>query len=70
MARQADLTSATSARRGGLRVTEGGSRFPALPTSAATIQPRAGAHVITAADPLPDELRQAIGAINSGRPAH
>jgi hypothetical protein len=30
-----------------------------------TIQIQAGDHVITAADPLPDELRQAIEAINS-----
>ena len=32
-----------------------------------TIQIRAGDHVITAADPLPDELRRAIEAINSSR---
>jgi Transposase DDE domain len=32
-----------------------------------TIQIQAGDHVITAADPLPDELRQAIEAINSSR---
>jgi transposase len=36
-----------------------------------TIQIQAGAHVITAADPLPGDLRQAIEAINhAGRPAH
>ena len=36
-----------------------------------TIQIQAGAHVITAADPLPDDLRQAIEAINhASRPAH
>jgi transposase len=36
-----------------------------------TIQIQAGDHVITAADPLPDELRQAIEAINVGhRLAH
>jgi len=36
-----------------------------------TIQIQAGAHVITAADPLPGDLRQAIEAINHvGRPAH
>jgi Transposase DDE domain len=36
-----------------------------------TIQIRAGTHVITAADPLPDDLRQAIEAINhASRPAH
>jgi hypothetical protein len=29
-----------------------------------TIQIQAGAHVITAADPLPDDLRQALEAIN------
>jgi hypothetical protein len=32
-----------------------------------TIQIQAGNHVITAADPLPDELRQALEAINSNR---
>jgi transposase len=32
-----------------------------------TIQIQAGAHVITAADPLPGELRQAIEAINASR---
>jgi hypothetical protein len=32
-----------------------------------TIQIQAGSHVITAADPLPDELRQAIEAINASR---
>ena len=32
-----------------------------------TIQIQAGDHVITAADPLPDELRQAIEAINSSQ---
>jgi hypothetical protein len=36
-----------------------------------TIQIQAGPHAITAADPLPDELRQALGAINhASRPAH
>jgi hypothetical protein len=36
-----------------------------------TIQIQAGPHVITAADPLPDDLRQALDAINhAGRPAH
>jgi hypothetical protein len=36
-----------------------------------TIQIQAGAHVITAADPLPDDLRQAIKTINhASRPAH
>jgi hypothetical protein len=36
-----------------------------------TIQIQAGAHVITAADPLPDDLRQAIEAINhASRPEH
>jgi hypothetical protein len=30
-----------------------------------TIQIQAGDHVITAADPLPDDLRQAVEAINS-----
>jgi hypothetical protein len=32
-----------------------------------TVQIQAGAHVITAADPLPSELRQAIEAINASR---
>ena len=32
-----------------------------------TIQIQAGDHVITVADPLPDELRQAIEAINGSR---
>jgi hypothetical protein len=32
-----------------------------------TIQIQAGPHIITAADPLPDDLRQAIEAINSTR---
>ena len=32
-----------------------------------TIQIQAGEHVITAADPLSDDLRQAIEAINNGR---
>jgi hypothetical protein len=36
-----------------------------------TIEIQAGPHVITAADPLPDDLRQAIEAINHARrPAH
>jgi hypothetical protein len=35
-----------------------------------TIQIQAGAHTITAADPLPDDLRQAIDAINSQTDAH
>ena len=30
-----------------------------------TIQIQAGDHVITAADPIPDDLRQALDAINS-----
>jgi hypothetical protein len=32
-----------------------------------TIQIQAGDHVITAADPLPNELRQALEAINGSR---
>ena len=32
-----------------------------------TVQIQAGAHVITAADPLPGELRQAIETINASR---
>jgi hypothetical protein len=32
-----------------------------------TIQIQAGDHLITAADPLPDDLRQAIEAINASR---
>jgi transposase len=36
-----------------------------------TVQIQAGTHTITAADPLPDELRQALDAINqASRPAH
>ena len=36
-----------------------------------TIQIQAGTHTITAADPLPADLRQAIEAINNAsRPAH
>ena len=36
-----------------------------------TIQIQAGPHTVTAADPLPDDLRQAIEAINhASRPAH
>jgi hypothetical protein len=36
-----------------------------------TVQIQAGDHTITAADPLPDDLRQAIEAINhASRPAH
>jgi hypothetical protein len=33
-----------------------------------TIEIQAGPHVITAADPLPDDLRQALEAINGTRP--
>lgn len=35
-----------------------------------TIQIQAGRHVITAADPLPDDLRHAIDAIRSQASAH
>ncbi len=36
-----------------------------------TIKIQAGPHTITAADPLPDDLRQALEAINqASRPAH
>ena len=36
-----------------------------------TIQIQAGPHTITAADPLPDDLRQALEAINhASRPVH
>jgi hypothetical protein len=35
-----------------------------------TIEIQAGDHVITAADPLPDDLRQAINAINEPNGAH
>ena len=36
-----------------------------------TVQIQAGAHTVTAADPLPDDLRQALEAINhASRPAH
>jgi hypothetical protein len=33
-----------------------------------TIQTQAGDHVITAADPIPDDLRAALNEINSGGP--
>jgi hypothetical protein len=33
-----------------------------------TIQIQAGDHIITAADPLPDDLRAALNEINSGQP--
>ena len=35
-----------------------------------TIQIQAGPHTITAADPLPDDLRTALAEINSAGPAH
>jgi hypothetical protein len=35
-----------------------------------TIQIQAGAHTITAADPLPDELRDALNRIHSRPGAH
>jgi hypothetical protein len=36
-----------------------------------TVQIQAGHHTITAADPLPNDLRQALDAINhASRPAH
>ena len=35
-----------------------------------TIQIQAGAHTITAADPLPDDLTQALPAIHSGPGTH
>jgi hypothetical protein len=34
------------------------------------IKIQAGQHTVTAADPLPDDLRQALDAINAGRLAH
>ena len=34
-----------------------------------TIEIQAGAHIITAADPLPDDLRAALNEINNGGPA-
>jgi hypothetical protein len=44
----------------------GSGCFPAGPQAAASLCGRgqAGQHVITAADPLPDDLRQALDAIN------
>ena len=35
-----------------------------------TIQIQAGPHTITAADPLPDDLRQVIDALNGQTDAH
>ena len=35
-----------------------------------TVEIQAGPHTITAASPLPDDLRQAINAINASQPAH
>ena len=35
-----------------------------------TVQIQAGPHTVTAADPIPDELRQAIENIEAARPAH
>src|SRR5215472_5694726 len=35
-----------------------------------TVEIQAGPHTITAASPLPDDLRQAIKAINASQPAH
>jgi transposase len=35
-----------------------------------TIQIQAGDQVITAADPIPDDLRQALNAISGRRPTH
>jgi transposase len=35
-----------------------------------TVQIQAGPHTITAANPLPDDLRQAINAISASQPAH
>jgi hypothetical protein len=35
-----------------------------------TIQIQAGAHTITAADPLPDDLTQALPAVHSGPGTH
>jgi hypothetical protein len=35
-----------------------------------TIEIQASGHTITAADPLPDDLRQAPNHINQQRPAH
>src|SRR5215467_2122435 len=35
-----------------------------------TVEIQAGPHTITAASPLPDDLRQAIDAINARQPAH
>ena len=35
-----------------------------------TVQIQAGPHAITAASPIPDDLHQAINAINASQPAH
>ena len=35
-----------------------------------TVEIQAGDHVITAADPMPDDLRQAVDALNSRRGAY
>jgi len=35
-----------------------------------TTQTQAGGHIITAADPLPDDLRRALDAISSQTSAH
>ena len=35
-----------------------------------TVELQAGPHTITAASPLPDDLRQAINTINASQPAH
>ena len=42
-------------------------KFVRTARSYRAIQIQAGDHAVTAADPLPDELRQAIEAISRGR---
>ena len=57
------------ARAGMPRRTQTGDRHvmrPGLPRQ--VIQ--AGPHTITAASPVPDDLRQAINTINASQPAH
>jgi hypothetical protein len=40
------------------------------PAPGCTVEIQAGPHTITAASTLPDDLRQAINAINASQPAH
>jgi hypothetical protein len=56
----------TTATRSPTAGRPGGVNYPAIPVGR-TIRIQAGNHIITAADPLPDELRGAIDAINNNR---